>query len=503
MARVRWVGCVALLTLSCGRTADSNPQAPIAGSSAAIGGSSSSGGTASESGAGSTQAGEAGASDCPVTPADGQWVGMGPDPYGFELSSDGTHLSGRGCLGNLPSPGNPGLCSPLALQEDRGRRVAFVWDSTSAGGYVAKMDLTLSPDRTAMAGTVWTSLGSSDDGRDIVLVRHPVEPLPPATACSGGEPSGACFLRPLRSDRINEPRVIELGNGNLLLLWWNQRGVGARIASARFDAAAGVWQEAEFLDDGTAAVEAAIFAAGPEGRAMVAYRQDNVILTRAHEPTLNAWSEPHAVAVSDDPSAISNPGALFVYENGDSTLLAYVKDQQGRSAVSIHEYAAGARRWQPSHLIDTSIGASAHQWATAASDQARNALVVWVRGALIQEPQELWFSSRTAGGGWSEAARFFGSDAQIIRPAVAVGEDGGAIVTWQEFLVRIASSSYSFQTGSWSEPLLVTSEPDIENRDVSFSEAGAAVAYFHRTNVPRGARRRQSRPPKLPARATR
>jgi hypothetical protein len=346
------------------------------------------------------------------------------------------------------------------------------------------LDLTLAPDRTAMAGTVWTSLGSSDDGRDIVVVRHPVEPVPPATACSGGEPSGACFLRPLRSDRINHPRVIELGKGNLLLLWWNQRGVGARIAGARFDAAAGVWQEAEFLDDGTAPVEAAIFAAGPEGWAMVAYRQGNVILTRAHDPTLNAWSEPNAVAISDDPSAIPNPDALFVYENGDATLIASVQDQQGRSSVSVHEHAGGARRWEPAHVIDTSIGTSARPRA-AASDQARNALVVWVRGRLLAEPHELWFSRRTAGGPWSQAARFFSSDAQIISPAVAVGKDGGAIVTWQEFLVRIASSSYSFQTGSWSDPLLVTSEPDIENRAVSFSEAGGAVAYFHRTSAPR------------------
>lgn len=482
MVRFRWVGCWALLALSCGRTADRGPHAASAGSPSAVGGTSSSGGTASGAEASSGQASEGGASDCPVTPAAGQWVARGPDPYGFELSSDGSHLSGRGCLGDLPSQGDPILCSPLALQADRGRRVAFVWDSTSAGGYVVKMDLTLAPDRTAMAGTVWTSLGSSDDGRDIVLVRHPVEPVPPATACSGGEPSGECFLHPLRSDRIDEPRVIELGQGNLLLLWRNQRGVGARLASARFDAATGAWQEAEFLDDGTAPVEAAILTGGPEGWAMVAYRQHNVILTRAYDPTLSAWSEHYAVAAGNDPSAIAHPLSLFVYEGGSATLVTSVQDQEGRSGVSIHEFAAGARRWEPSHLIDSSIGAPTHQWA-AASDQARNALVLWAREGSIEEPDELWFSSRTAGGPWSEAARFYSSEAQILRPAVAVGTNGSAIVTWQEFLVRIASSSYSFQTADWSEPLLVTSGQDVDNRAVAFSEAGAAVAYFYRNTA--------------------
>jgi hypothetical protein len=355
-----------------------------------------------------------------------------------------------------------------------------VWDSTDAGGYVVKMELTLAPERSAMAGTVWTSLGSSE-GRDIVLVRHPVEPVPPATVCSGGEPSGECFLRPLRADRVEEPRVVELGKSNLLLLWRNQRGAGARIASARFDAATGVWQEAEFLDDGKAPIESLLLSASPEAWAMVAYQQDNVLLTRAYDAKLNVWSEQQAVVVSDDAASVPRPQALFVYDGGHATLITSVQHEDGLSEGTTHEYRAG--RWEPSQLIDGSMGTARRQWA-AASDQAGNALVLWVHGGLIGEPQDLWFSNRRAGDLWSEAARLRTSDEQILTPAVAVGKDGAAIATWQEFLVGIASSSYSFQTASWNEPVMVTAEPNADNRGLAFNDAGTAVAYFHRNTGP-------------------
>lgn len=488
MVGFRWVGCSVLLALSCGRTANSDGNAARGGAPPAVTGGGNSGGTASgtASGAGpvSGQAGEAGAPDCPVTPAAGQWFARGPDPYGFELSSDGSQLSGVGCLGSLPSDDTPNSCSPLAFQAGRGRQVAFVWNMKDVFfGYSVKMELILAPDRTAMAGTVWTSLGSSDEGQDIVLVRYPVEPVPPATVCSGGEPSGACFLGPLRSDRVKEPRVVELGKGDLLLLWKNQRGVGDRIAGTRFDAAAGAWQEAEFLDDGTAPVESPIVTASPAGWAMVAYRQNNVLLTRAYDPMLNVWSEQQVVDIGNDSSSMPHPEALFVYDGGDATLTTSVQDEQGLRSVSAHEYVAQTRRWETPHLIDVVPETATYEWA-GASDQARSAVVVWVRGGLSGAPDELWFSIRRAGGIWSDAARLYGSDKQILKPATAVSKDGAsAIVTWQEPLVGIASSSYSFQTYAWSEPLMVTSEQDADNRAVSFNEAGTAIAYFHRNGA--------------------
>jgi hypothetical protein len=431
----------------------------------------------------SGQGGEAVAPDCPVTPAQGQWVALGPDPYGFELTSDGSHLSGQGCLGALPSEGEALACSPLALQADRGRSVAFVWDMTQSAepvgsAYVVKMDLTLAPDLTTMAGTVWTSLGGLDGpGQDIVLVRYPVEPLPAATSCSGGEPSGACFAGPLRSDRVDEPRVVELGGGDLLLWWLNQRGVGKRVVSARFDAAAGAWEEAAFLDDGTAPVDAALLSTSPEGWAMVTYRQESAVLTRAYDRKANAWLE-QQVVVTGDAMFTPRPEALFVYDGGDATLIASSQND-GISTLSAHDYAGATRAWQSPHTMDPAPNIATYEWA-AASDSARNTLVVWVRGGVIGQTHEVWFSSRDAAGAWSEPGSVYTSDKQILSPAVAIGKNGAAIVTWHEFLARIASSSYSFATDAWSEPLTVTTEQDIGNSAVAFDDAGTALAYFHR-----------------------
>jgi hypothetical protein len=368
---------------------------------------------------------------------------------------------------------------------DTGRHVDFVWDMRqseegAALAYVVKMELTLAPERTAMAGRVWTSLGGSLDegGQDIVLVRYPDEPPPPATVCSGGEPSGACFLAPLRSDFIDEPRVVELGGGDLLLLWLNKRAIGHRIASSRFDAATGAWQPPEFLDDATAPVDAVLLAASPQGWAMVSYRQNSALLARVYDPKTRVWSEQQLVA-ADASSHAQQPEALFVYDGGDATLIASTQPiDGGSSTISAHDFAFATSAWENPQLIEASPKLATSQWA-AASDADRHALVAWVRSARIGEPNEVWFSGRDAAGTWTSPALLHTSDNQILRPAMATGKDGTAILTWQEFLLRIASSTYSFETGAWSEPLTVTSKTQIENRAVAFDDAGAPVAYFY------------------------
>jgi hypothetical protein len=110
-------------------------------------------------------------------------------------------------------------------------------------------------------------------------------------------------------------------------------------------------------------------------------------------------------------------------------------------------------------------------------------LVVWASGDEIGKPNDVWNSRRSAGGTWTDAAKIYTGDKQIIKPAAAIGKDGTAVVTWQEWVTRIASSSYSFKTGAWSPPLTVTPEPYVDNGAVTFSEAGSPVAYFHRNDA--------------------
>lgn len=497
MVGLRWVGCWALLALSCGRTAKIHENAANGGSSAAVAGSPSanggagSGGALSGSGATSTEAGASGATGaagaplCPVTPAAGQWFARGPDPYGFELTSDGRQLSGVGCLGSLPSQGEGLGCSPLSLLADKGRSVDFVWDMSSNGrsfGYTVKMELTISPDRTAMAGKMWGSVrGVVDEkGRDIVLVREPADqPLPAATLCSQGVPSGACFAGPLRSDELDNPRVVELGSGNLLLLWQNLRGVGRRLASARFDAAANSWQKAEFVDDGTAPVDPASvrLSATPDGRAMVAFLQNDEITARAYDRDSNAWLPPQVLAKRADASVNLRPLSLFVYEGGDATLVASAEGP-GAFSLSAYDYASATGAWQKPQLIDAAVDLVPYQWA-AASDFSGNALVVMVHGAVIGAPNELWFSRRGLARAWGTPAPFHSVAGQLLWPAIAVGRVGTAVVTWQQFGLGIASNVYSFTMQAWREPSTVTSQLQTDNRAVAFDDSGAPVAYFH------------------------
>jgi hypothetical protein len=102
---------------------------------------------------------------------------------------------------------------------------------------------------------------------------------------------------------------------------------------------------------------------------------------------------------------------------------------------------------------------------------------------VIGEPSALWFSTRSAAGTWSKPTAFRKTDDQVGNPAAAVGKDGTAIVTWTES-TGILSSFYSFGSGAWSEPLTVDAETSVQNRAVTFSETGAAVAYFELFNVP-------------------
>lgn len=497
VAGLGWALLGLVLVVACGRTTDSDKHAGRGGSSVggsadggATSGSSTAGGSDSDSDAGA--AGDGGAPDCPVTPVAGQWVAIGPDPYGFELSSDGSHLSGTGCLGGLPSPDNPtsGLvCTPLVLQADRGRSVSFLWnlkdpEDASAFDYLIKMELTLAPDRTAMAGTLWTSVGGSIDegsGRDIVVVRHPAEPVPPATACSDGEPSGACFLGPLQSDRMLLPRVVELGKGRLLLTWMNDRGQGNRIASARFDAETSQWQAGEFLDDGTAPVESSLLTASPEGWAMVAYRQGSSILARAYDPAEGSWSD-QQVVVRNQTATNLKVDALSVYDGGDALLVVSAMDEQVASVLSTHDYVAKTATWEAPHLLDDSPSIAPFAWA-AASAPSRRALAAWVRGGEVSKPHQLWSSSRSPGGAWTEPALVAETEGQIVVPAVAIRDDGTAIVTWHEFLDRIASSSYSFETGTWGPPLTVTTEQGVSLLGVGFNDAGNAVTYFESSSL--------------------
>jgi hypothetical protein len=486
MVGMRWVGLGLLLTLAlaCGRT--KNTDKALAQGSAGVGGrndgGAASGGTSASGSSPIPEGGQAGAPECPVTPATGEWFALGPDPYGLRLRSDGSQLIGEGCLGVLPSAADDSnYCSPLTFQADRGRSVAFLWDLSQVENaglpYGVKMELTLAPERTAMAGAVWTTLGGLDrEGQDIVLVRASTEPIPEATACSDGEPSGACFLGPLRSDRVHELEVVELGGGDLLLLWVAQRGQGDHIASVRFDAATTTWHLAKFIDDGEGRIESIKIAASPEGWAMVAYRRGSALLARAYDPTADAWSE-ERVVVEDESATQLQAAALFVYDGGDALLIVGKVDEQTESALSAHDYVADTATWSGLRVFADSPSFPPFAWA-AGSDAARNSLAVWVRGGDLSQPHELWFSSRRAGETWTDPTLAYQTERQIVVPAVAVSA-GTGIATWHEFGERIASSFYSFESSTWSAPLTVTSAQDTSLLGVRFNDAGTPATYFH------------------------
>jgi hypothetical protein len=423
--------------------------------------------------------------ECPVTPASGTWIGyFGVDAFAFELSAGDSELSGSGCIGGPPWSDivPPYACAPLTILADRGRSVDFSWDTRAGGGYLAEFSLTLSPDRTAMAGSFWKSWDGTppreSDPLDAVLVLFGPGPFSDATECSGGEPSGECFEHPLRADSMSERyTVAELGGGDLLLVWINQRALEVRAAVARFDAADDEWRRPTFVDTNEA-YQLPAFSANRRGEGLLALGQPGVLTVKHYEVATDRWSEPEVV-VAADPATSFWAKDVFVQDNGDATLIGTVRTPEAGESLFASEHDAATHAWGEPIPLGERVAEIA-----AAADAAGNVIVVFV--GYPREPDapfEVGFSRRSPNGTWSDPAILYTSQTQILGPAVAIGADGESVATWEEWRTRIGSSSYSPDTNAWSQPATISAEQFAENQRVTHTEDGRVRAYFYRFDL--------------------
>ncbi|MEO8902980.1 MAG: hypothetical protein ABI488_13035 [Polyangiaceae bacterium] len=118
--------------------------------------------------------------------------------------------------------------------------------------------------------------------------------------------------------------------------------------------------------------------------------QNKTLLARAYDPTPHCGRKRQVVVACETSEPVLPSKALFVYDGGDSTLIAPTQSLGGTDALFAHDVSAATSAWENLHVIDAPPSAAACKWA-AASDADRHALVAWVRSGLIGEPSEVSF----------------------------------------------------------------------------------------------------------------
>ncbi len=425
------------------------------GVGAAVDGTEMSGDGTVEGGDAGPAAGPDGEAVCEVTPVSGAWLGSLADPTMLLLERTEEGISGWACIGlsdlaTVPEEEDD-YCGRLAVLEDRGRSLHFIFSVPHAGSYWVEGSLTLSPERNALYGDYsWAQpLADADPPRRGVFVPHLEQPtLLEATSCSGGEPGGECFDAPLAVDRVRSAWVAPLANDDLLLTWSNNRGGVSRLAFDRFVAATGSWQAPRFVHDEP--IEAVLgMDANATGSAVVAWVADMALWTQHYEADVEEWGAPRLVQSSLDEAGYA--AWPLVAPDGDTTL---VWRAAGRGYVSHWQDASWEQQLELGELLRFDMGAG--------TDGSAVMVFYGASGPLR-------WSRRRAGETFSAPAPLPPSgDAGVQSMALTVVPSGDALVLWARGAEGVYSSYYSSASDAWSESLPVL-ETDVPYFELSLS----------------------------------
>jgi hypothetical protein len=386
------------------------------------------------------------------------------------------------CLGGVVPATNP-TCSPVTVLEDRGRRLDLVWEPDLGGpAYRPQFELTLSPERTEMAGRFWSATEAPAPGAtprvlDALFVRVPGSSVPAPTACSGGEPSGECFRGPLAADLIGQVLPpVSIGD-DVLVAWGSRRAVEWQLAFARYDATKATWTTPRLLETSTETTVPQRMAASA-GSALIVYgREARELFARPYDPVANTWGELQTAATVED-GEVAIAHGLTMDEAGNAALLFGPVGFRMPLFASRHD--AGTLVWSEPTLLDETADA-----VSVAADDEGELLAIWRRDPpeTLDAPWELRFTRGNPSGVWRESAPFYTSDALIFRLSVAFGPDGAAVAVWEELETRIVASVYSRETETWSEAQPIVTDPLFVYPRLSFADDGAPRVSFRRSDT--------------------
>lgn len=226
--------------------------------------------------------------------------------------------------------------------------------------------------------------------------------------------------------------------GNAIVAWTHHRKSGVVIHVARFDAAAGTWQDMPPVADRRWRTSAPVVTMGPRGAAWITWhsrRPSNtpVFVNTWERVFVDAWNPgaarwERAMQLGSDSNGVRQ-GKLLRDDAALVSVWAQAVDQQHHLFWRALDADSGA--WSEPAAIDTESTGSNYN-IDLASDGAGNVMVVWERHA---EGRSDLFVSRLDhdAGRWSTPTLLDTEGAaQAEWAAIAAAVDGTAIVVWTE-----------------------------------------------------------------------
>jgi hypothetical protein len=273
----------------------------------------------------------------------------------------------------------------------------------------------------------------------------------------------------------HEPDVVVNADGEATATWLRSGGLVQVATRAPGD---DFWGSTVTLS-AKGAYEAPSLAVNASGEAVAVWIQQvgsDYRLEAAFRDGAGAgWSTP--VLLSPAGSRVEAPRVL-IDDAGVATAAWSLHQSVTQAEIEVATRPAGGEWGAPVELASGNLGPP-----RIAANPAGDMSLVWIRDQGPFEPRLIEFSSRPAGGTWSEPATISNPGVDSIAPNSIVTADGEIVAVWRNALgveTRLVSASLP-PGGSWSEPEDISAiEREISGAELAIDGAGEVVATWIR-----------------------
>jgi hypothetical protein len=287
-----------------------------------------------------------------------------------------------------------------------------------------------------------------------------------------------------------EPRVAVDDSGNAIAVWSQADGGTYNIWANCYNAATGLWGEAELIEDGAGPTSEARVGIDDSGNAIAVWSQADGgtynIWANRYDAATGLWGEAELIETGDA------AGSPEVAVDGNGNAIAVWGQSDGIASYNVwaKRYDAATGLWGEVELIETD-GAGHAPYPQVAVDGGGNAIAVWQQFDGARD--NIWANRYDAASGWGEAELIATSDAGNAQyPRVAVDGGGNAIAVWRQSdgtLYNVWANRYDAASG-WGEAELIETDDagNAQYPQVAVDGGGNAIAVWQqsdgtRTNI--------------------
>jgi hypothetical protein len=229
---------------------------------------------------------------------------------------------------------------------------------TDDAGHAGGQQIVIGGDGNALV--VW----SQDDGATTNLWTN--------RFTAGSNTWGSAELIEINANQAFNPQIAVDANGNAVAVWVQSAGTGFSIWANRFTAASNAWGSAGLIDSTNARGEDPQIAMGPNGDAMVVWRQFDNIWANRFSAASNTWG--NAVLIETEAGAAANP-QIAIDASGNAQAV-WSQSDGTRSNIWANRFSAASNTWDSAVLIETN-NAGAAAAPQVVIDGNDNAFAVW------------------------------------------------------------------------------------------------------------------------------